>query len=323
MAGGGGGGGGAEPADGGFRVGRGKRRSRSHAPRARVPLRRQAAFGDAYGTLVRPAAPLRRRQTRARHAGRARASRARADGPPRSRAGAGPAALAHGERRAARAAAPLRLPAASAGAVAGAARAGGRRGRRGARRLRAARGRRREDGVPARGPGRAGGGGAARGVLRAHDAAIWRSPRRRRRRAAERAADEACDPRARSAAAYRVEPSGDPSECLGSNASGVTLLEARAHTRALRAQLAAMRLLCAPAGAHSVSGASTLRRALGALAAGARATRASGTCSGVWRRRRRRPRLRRRARGRAAPRSWTTRGTRSSSSASRRAGAPP
>ena len=117
---------------------------------------------------------------------------------------------------------------------------------------------------------RARGGGAARDVLRAHDAALLALPAAAAaRRAAERAADEVCDPRERTAAAYRVEPNETfLNDDCDSPRAGVTLLEARAHTRALRAQLAAMRLLCAPANEEVVSHSSTLRRALGVLAAG-------------------------------------------------------
>ena len=235
----------------------------------------EAAFGDAYGTLIRPAARLfgAAKPARATQDELVQAARRALTGRRAAAQALVPAALAHDAPRGARDPPPLRLPAASAGAVAGALRAlaAGAEDRAAldafVRRAEAAS--RGDAGSPRVALDAQAAASAARDVLRAHDAAILALPAAAAaRRAAERAADEACDPRARSAAAYRVEPSGDPSECLGSNASGVTLLEARAHTRALRAQLAAMRLLCAPAGAHSVSGASTLRRALGALAAG-------------------------------------------------------
>ena len=329
VAGGGVGGGGAEPADGGFRVGRGKRRSRSSRARVRRAPRRRR--GGVRGRVPdpRPArgAALRRRQTRARHAARALVQAAR-----RAHGAGGRAARALSRRRSRTTRRATRRRPAAAPAARGerrrcrrrAARAWRRRGGpRGARRLRAARG----GGVSgARGPRacepwtRRRRRARRRDVLRAHDAAIVALPAAAAaRRAAERAADEACDPRARSAAAHRVEPSGDPSECLGSNASGVTPLEARAHARAPARN--SPRCACrAPAGAFG------FRR----VDAPPRARRAR---RGRRARRARAPLLRRLAAAAAAPalaqarawtrraRSWTTRGTRSSSSASRSSGA--
>lgn len=262
---------------------KGTRRQR-HAPACDAFLAGgEAAFGDAYGTFVRPEARLFGAATPARATQEelVQATRRALAGQRAAAHALVPAALAHDAPRGARDPPPLRLPAASAGSVAGALRALADAAEDRAaldafvRRAEAesdfGEG---EENAPRMDLAARAAASAARDVLRAHDAALLALPAAAAaRRAAERAADEACDPRERTAWAYRVEPNGKSidrflSDDSDSPNAGVTLLEARAHTRALRAQLAAMRLLCAPANEEMVTDSSTLRRALGALAAG-------------------------------------------------------
>ena len=257
---------------------KGTRRQR-HAPACDAFLAGgEAAFGDAYGTFVRPAARLFGAATpeRATQEELVQATRRALAGQRAAAHALVPQALAHDAPRGARDPPPLRLPAASAGSVAGALRALADAAEDRAaldafvRRAEAeSRGEEFTDSPRMDLAARAA-ASAARDVLRAHDAALLALPAAAAaRRAAERAADEVCDPRERTAAAYRVEPNETfLNDDCDSPRAGVTLLEARAHTRALRAQLAAMRLLCAPANEEVVSHSSTLRRALGALAAG-------------------------------------------------------
>jgi len=234
----------------------------------------EAAFGDAYERSVRPtahlfgaAAPARATQEEVVHATRRALAGDRAAARalvPRSERGD---LLEHDAPRSKLDPPPLRLPAASAGSIAGAlaplAEAAEDRAALDAFVRRA----RESAGAPA---GAAAdlatqaAAGAVGWMLRAHDAALLGLPAAAaRRRAEERASDEKTrgETKVKRVDAYRLDPGiAAREEC------GVTLLEARAHTRALRSRLAFLRVLCAPVRGDR-SGSALLRRVFSSLQA--------------------------------------------------------
>ena len=222
------------------------------------------AFGDAYVDFVRPTARIfgAAKPARATQDELVQATRAALAGGRAVARALVPKALEHDAPRKGGDPPPLRLPAASAGSVAGAlqplAEAAEDRAAldRFVRRV--------ETGDDGAGPMDLATQAAAsetREVLRAHDAALLALPvAAAARRADELAADENGPNGSQLAAPYRLTTSNAP-------VTGVTLLEARAHTRALRGQLATLRLLCAPEGGN-VSGLATLRRVFATLISG-------------------------------------------------------
>ena len=214
------------------------------------------AFGDAYGHLVRPtcsifgaAVPARATQDELVQATR----RALAGGRAVTQALA-PRLLRHDAPRSAGDPPPLRLPCASAGSVQGALAALAEAANDRAALDTFVRGI--ETDVDESGPAdlaTQATAATARDVLRAHDAALLGLPAATAaRRADELAHDETGPVGSQLAFPYRIKTSS-------ASVPDVTLLEARAHTKALRTQLATLRALCAPVDGD-VSGIATLRR---------------------------------------------------------------